>query len=421
MRRTELIEQLYKGRFDERLRAISGGQPLALLIARLVSVIEGFCRAFPDGDTRELRLYSAPGRTELLGNHTDHQGGFVLAATADVDTLCCAAENGENTIRVLSQGHRPITVELSSLTVREDERGRSPSLVRGMAAQLNARGIMPVGFDTYTETQVLRGSGLSSSAAFEILLGTVMCDFAGAALPAQTLAALGQRAENEYYGKPCGMMDQMACTVGGVVGIDFAAAPVVHRCAFDWERAGYALVIIDSEADHAALDEEYAAIPHEMCAVARVLGGKRLSEVREEDFFAARNTIVQRCGKRAADRAAHYFAETRRAQEGFAALERGDFAAFLALVRASARSSERLLQNVALDRPNGDRLLRVIQRARALAGTDGAARVHGGGFAGTAQAWVKQEDLSDFLAQMGAARCRVLHARPTGACKLTEK
>lgn len=418
MQRAELIEQLKNGRFDERLRAISGGQPLALLIARLVSVIEGFCKAFPNGDTRELRLYSAPGRTELLGNHTDHQGGCVLAAAADVDTLCCAAENGENTARVFSQGHRPIEIALSSLDARAEERGRSPSLVRGMAAQLNTLDITPVGFDAYTETQVLRGSGLSSSAAFEVLLGTVMCDFADATLPAQTIAALGQRAENEYYGKPCGLMDQMACAVGGVVGIDFANAPAVRRCVFDWERTGYALVILDSGANHAALDEEYAAIPREMCAVARMLGGTRLCEVREENFFAERADIERRCGKRAADRAAHYFVETRRAREGFAALQRGDFAAFLSLVRASAESSETLLQNVALDRPDGDRLLRVIQRARALAGEDGAARVHGGGFAGTAQAWVKRERLDDFLTQMGASRCRVLHTRPLGAWKL---
>lgn len=418
MRRSELIEQLNHGRFDERLRAISGGQPLAALIGRLVSVIDGFCAAYPDGDRRELRLYSAPGRTELLGNHTDHQGGCVLAAAADVDTLCCAAANGSGTVRLLSRGHRPIEVDTAALAPREDERGHSPALVRGMAAQLAALGIAPVGFDAYTETQVARGSGLSSSAAFEVLLGVVMSDFSGAALPAQTLAALGQRAENEYYGKPCGLMDQMACAVGGVVGIDFAAAPVVRRCAFRWEEAGYALVMVDSGANHASLDAQYAAIPREMCAVARVLGGKRLSQVRRSDLLDARGEVARLCGARAYGRAVHYFDETRRAHAGFEALQRGDFAAFLELVRASAQSSETLLQNVALDCPGGDALLRTILRARALVGRDGAARVHGGGFAGAAQVWAPLDRLDALLEGFGAQRCRVLHPRTVGGVVL---
>ena len=425
MRAQELLRSLRAGRFDETLRAAYGAAPPGEVYSRIESVVEGFRERFDPEGERELMVFSAPGRTELGGNHTDHQGGWVLAGSVDMDTLACVARGGGSAIRLHSEGHAPVELDVGDTAVCEGERGRSASLVRGIAARIGARGYSVGGFDAYTETRVLRGSGLSSSAAFEVLAGRIMDElFCGGALGATEIAKIGQYAENVYYGKPCGLMDQLACATGGVISIDFADPenPVVRRCAVDFAREGYALVVIDSGANHADLDGEYAAIPREMKEAARCFGKERLCEVDEALFWRERDRVLAACGERPTLRAEHYFAETKRAAAQYEALERGDFAAYLELVRLSGESSEKKLKNVSIDRPDGDRLLRVIRRARALAGETGAARVHGGGFAGTAQAYVPLAQLDAFISGMesefGVGCCHVVQVRNVGSVRL---
>ena len=425
MHAQELLQSLREGRFDETLGAVYGAGPLGEVKARIESVAKGFCERFDPEGTRELMIFSAPGRTELGGNHTDHQGGWALAGSVDMDTLACVSRGGGSLIRLHSEGHNPVELDVGDTTARDGERGRSAALVRGIAARIGARGYPAGGFDAYTETRVLRGSGLSSSAAFEVLVGRIMDElFCGGTLGATEIAKIGQYAENVYYGKPCGLEDQLACATGGVISIDFADPenPAVRRCAVDFAREGYALIVIDSGANHADLDSEYAAIPREMGQVARRFGKERLRDVDEALFRRERASVLDACGERPGLRAEHFFAETARAAAQYKALERGDFAAFLELVRASGKSSEEKLQNVSVDRPDGDRLLRVIHKARALAGETGAARVHGGGFAGTAQAYVPLARLSAFVSGMeaafGAGCCHAVQIRNVGGARL---
>ena len=425
MRAQELLQSLRAGRFDETLRAAYGTRPPGEVKARIESVVEGFRERFDPEEERELMVFSAPGRTELGGNHTDHQGGWALAGSVDMDTLACAARGGGPVIRLHSKGHDPVELDVSDTAVRANERSRSSALVRGIAARLGARGYAVGGFDAYTETRVLRGSGLSSSAAFEVLAGRIMDEFfCGGVFGATELAKIGQYAENAYYGKPCGLLDQLACATGGVIAVDFADPenPAVRRCAVDFAREGYALVVIDSGANHSDLDDEYAAIPREMEQVARCFGKERLGDVDEALFLRERDAVLNACGERPVLRAEHYFAETKRAAAQYGALERGDFAAYLELVRASGESSEQKLQNVSTGHPDGGRLLRVIRKARALAGEAGAARVHGGGFAGTAQAYVPLERLGAFISGMesecGAGCCHVAQIRNVGVARL---
>ncbi|MBO4915032.1 MAG: galactokinase [Oscillospiraceae bacterium] len=425
MRAQELLAALRAGQMDDALRPVYASAAPDRIYGRIESVVNGFCRSFDADGSRSLSIFSAPGRTELGGNHTDHQGGWALAGSVDMDTLACVSPNGSNTVRVYSKGHDPVVLDVGDTSIRESERSCSISLVRGVAAHIAERGFAPGGFDAYTETEVLRGSGLSSSAAFEVLIAQIMNRlFCGGALGSTELAQIGQYAENVYYGKPCGLMDQMACATGGVIAIDFSdiVNVDVRRCAVDFAKEGYSLVIIDSGANHADLDGEYAAIPREMKQVAALFGKDRLRDVDEAQFLAERDRALSACSERPVLRAEHYFAESRRAVAQYEALSRGDFPGFLALVRESGESSEVKLQNVSVDRPDGDRLLRVIRRARELAGESGAARVHGGGFAGTAQAYVPLGRLESFVAGMeaefGKGRCHVVQIRNVGSTQL---
>lgn len=426
MHAKELLEALHSGVFDETLRKVYGERVSAAFVhGRVESVVNGFCARFDPDGTRDLAVFSAPGRTELGGNHTDHQNGRGLAGSVDMDTLACVARNENTTIRVVSKGHDPVEVDVGDVTIRENERSRSQSLVRGIAARMDALGEMIGGFDAYTETRVLRGSGLSSSAAFEVLMAQVMNGlFCGGRFDPTEIARLGQYAENVYYGKPCGPLDQLACSTGGVIAVDMSdpAAPHIERCDVDFAAEGFALVVIDSGANHSDLDGAFAAITEEMGAVARFFGKTVLNDVDEAVFCARRDEVRAALGERPVLRAEHYFAETKRAKAQYEALRRGDFAAFLALVRESGASSETKLQNVSVDRPDGDRLLRVIHRARSLAGERGAARVHGGGFAGTAQAYVPLDALDGFVAAMegefGKGCCHIVQIRNIGGVRL---
>ena len=381
---------------------------------------QGFQAAF--GYAPE-RYFSAPGRTEIGGNHTDHQRGRVLAGAVDLDTRSAVAVTGTDVVRVMSQGHGLCEVSLTDVSPRAEEQNTTAALIRGVAARFMELGCPVRGFDAYIMSTVLPGSGLSSSAAFEVLLGTVVnCLFFDGRLSPEEIAQIGQYAENVYFGKPCGLMDQMTSAVGGLVTIDFAAG-TVSPLAVDFAAWGHALCIIDTHASHADLTEEYAAVPGEMKAVAEQLGKNVLSEVNEDAFYAQIPTLRQTCGDRAVLRAIHFFEENRRVNAQCQALERGDFQAFLSLVKESGRSSYMYLQNVLVSgsRVHQDVALALALCEKLLAGR-GAFRVHGGGFAGTVQAFVPHEILKEFRGGvdgvLGQGSCRVLSFRREGGIEL---
>ncbi len=345
-------------------------------------------------------LASAPGRTELGGNHTDHQHGRALAASVELDARCVAAPNDSETITVHSLGHRPCVVRISELEARPAEIGRSTSLVRGMAARMAAMGIPLRGMDVYAENSVPSGGGLSSSAAFEVMLGAAMSAvFTGKSLEPLELAKLGQFAEKEYYGKPCGLLDQTACAVGGAAFMDFRdpTDPQVEKLPFDPQAAGYALVMVRSGAGHAELTDEYTAIPLEMSAAARALGVHTLREAPEDAFYEALPRLRKQLGDRAMLRAMHFYDEDRRSKEEAEALRAGNFPRFLELVKESGRSSWMLLQNVS---PIGSKeeqpMALTLALCEKLLEGEGATRIQGGGFAGLAQAYVPLDRLENF-------------------------
>lgn len=375
---------------------------------------------------RPQRYFSAPGRTEISGNHTDHQRGRVLAAAVNLDTQAAVRVNGTNTIRVLSQGYPLCEVDLGALSPKAGEVNTTPALIRGVAARFAQMGCQIRGFDAYVVSTVLPGSGLSSSAAFEVLMGTIINHlFFDARATAPEVAAIGQYAENVFFGKPCGLMDQMACAVGGMVAIDFQErdAPVITPVDFDFAACGHALCIIDSGAGHADLTGEYAAIPGEMGEVCAYFGREVLRQVDPVEFYRAIPVLRQRCGDRAVLRAIHFYQENDRVPKQVAALRAGDFQAFLALEKQSGYSSYMYLQNVI---PAGcterqDMAVALALCQRYLQGR-GAYRVHGGGFAGTVQAFVPLEMLEDFRAGieavLGRGACHVLSIRDEGGVEM---
>ena len=392
--------------------------------ARAVHVVEGFRAAFDPDGRADAALFSAPGRTEIGGNHTDHQHGRVLAAAVDLDFLACAAPNGANVIRFQSEGWPLVEVTLDSLEPREGERESTAALVRGMAAQAAGMGYPVSGFDAYAVSDVLPGSGLSSSAACEVLLGVIENHlFCREELTAVELAQMGQKAENGYFGKQSGLMDQTASSVGGAVAIDFAdpAAPAVRSVAVDLNALGYALCIVDSGASHAALTGEYDSIPREMRAVAAFFGKQVLREVEPAQVLDNLPQLRRAVGDRAVLRALHFFSDNQWAGQEADALEARDMDAFLSLVRRSGLSSWTLLQDITPTGAVEEQAMAVALAAaeRALDGR-GACRVHGGGFAGTIQAFVPLDALPHFQARMesalGQGSCHVLSIRPVGGC-----
>ena len=400
-----------------------GGVPRAK--KRCMDLIQDFVRVF---GSRPQALFSAPGRTELGGNHTDHQHGRVLAAAVDMDILAAASANGSGIVRVLSQGYPLIEVDLSDLSVRPEESGSSAALIRGVAARFAALGrpLRGVGLDACLVSSVPGGSGLSSSAAFEVLIGVMFNElFAQGAFDAVELAQIGQFSENVYFGKPCGLMDQTASSVGGVVAIDFAdpAKPVVESIPLDLSKTGYALCILDSGADHAGLTEEYAAITDELKQVSRHFGKEFLREVPEADFMSQLPALRRSAGDRAVLRAFHFFSENRRAALQARALRNGDFEGFLSLVRDSGLSSALCLQNVVpTGQTENQELMLAIALCQRLLEGRGAVRVHGGGFAGTVQAFVPLDVLEPFKAGteavLGRGSCHILSIRPLGGVRL---
>lgn len=396
--------------------------------ARFEKVLDGFCETFGDGDG--LRIFSAPGRTEIGGNHTDHQHGAVLAGGLNLDVIGVCRLNGTNEIRIKSEGYPMDIVNLSELEANEAEFGRSESLIRGVAAEFAKRGYALSGFDAYTISSVLKGSGMSSSAAFEVLVGNMINSlFAGGRENAVEIAKIGQYAENKYFGKPCGLLDQMASSVSGMVAMDFSSPqkPVVEKIEFDFASTNHALCIIDTGADHSDLTDEYAAITVEMRKVAGFFGKDFLNDVKKEDFIAKIKEIRAEIGDdRAVLRAFHYFNETQRAKEEAAALKAGDFDKFLKIVKKSGFSSYMYLQNVyASSQPHAQAVSLALALCDEILGERGAYRVHGGGFAGTIQAFVPYDMLEDFKtkieAVLGEGMCHILAIRPVGGCEIKLK
>ena len=396
---------------------------LILSAARKEALDTGFRKAF---GYLPQRYFSAPGRTELSGNHTDHQNGRVLAAAVDLDMQAAVCVNEINKIRVLSQGYPLCVVELDQLTPQLQECNTTAALIRGVAARFTQLGCKVRGFDAYVESAVLPGSGLSSSAAFEVLIATVINHlfFEKKASPPQ-IAMIGQYAENVFFGKPCGLMDQMASAVGGLVAIDFADKdnPVITPVSFDFRACGYALCIIDTGASHAELTDEYGAITRELRDISGFFGKDVLRDVEEVDFYRQVPALRQQFGDRAVLRAIHFFAENARVEKQVEALAAGNFADYLNLMNQSGRYSFMYLQNVV---PAGATVHQEVAMALALCQRlledRGASRVHGGGFAGTVQAFVPLDLLPQFQRGIdevfGKGACHVLSVRSQGGVEL---
>ena len=370
-------------------------------------------------------IFSAPGRTELGGNHTDHQHGKVLAAAVNREALAAVAANGTNTVNLLSEGYPMCRIDLTDLSVHPEEEGKTTALIRGVAAKFQEYGLP--GFDAYVSSNVLSGSGLSSSAAFEVLMGVIFNHLCGAGKTAVEIAQIGQYAENVYFGKPCGLMDQTASSVGNIIGIDFQdpAAPVVTPIPFDFSSCGYSLCIINSGASHADLTDEYAAITTELKAVCRVFGKEYLRDVDEAAFYENIAAVRKAAGDRAVLRAIHIFEENKRVEKQTAALLDGDFESFLKLVTESGHSSWLYLQNVVpAGRTAQQEVAYALAVARQLLGSRGACRVHGGGFAGTIQAFVPGDMVDSFRTGMesalGAGSCHMMSIRKEGGVLVEE-
>ena len=392
--------------------------------ARYEAVLNGLDATF--GPHAEAGLYSAPGRTEIGGNHTDHQHGRVLAGSVNIDMIAAAAPNTLNQLRVQSEGYDLCVIGLDDLAARKEEENTTLSLLRGECEAFRQRGAKLAGLDVYISSNVPKGSGVSSSAAFEVLIGVILNDcFMTDKVSPIEIAQIGQWAENVYFGKPCGLMDQMASSVGNIITIDFAdpAHPNVEPVAVDFSKAGLALCILDSGAGHEDLTDEYSAITNELRAVCRVFGKEVLREVPEEAFLAELPKVRAAAGDRAVNRAFHVYAENRRALAEKEALRQGDFDKFLALVRESGRSSAMYLQNVI---PTGStaaqELMVTIALCERILEGRGAVRVHGGGFGGTAQAFVPLDMLDTFKkateAALGKDCCHVVMIRPAGGVRL---
>ena len=420
------------GAYDKAFTALYGaGADLAGVRARYLAAIDSFEALYgaDRAETCEVRLFSVPGRSEISGNHTDHNHGRVLAASISLDIIAVAAATGKNEIRIKSEVFDEDIVSLDDVqTVRPDEKYKASAIIRGMCDGFVRGGRAIGGFVAYTTSNVLKGSGLSSSAAFEDMVGNLLNHFFnGGKVEAVEIAKTAQYAENVHFGKPCGLMDQTACAVGGFVAIDFKnpADPVVEKLPFDLDAAGLSLCIVNTGGNHADLNEDYASVPADMKAAAKFLGADVLADTTKEALLAKAAEIRAALGDMCFLRALHFFNENKRVAAQRDALEKGDLAAFLAGVRESGLSSATKLQNVYTVKNVKEQGLTV---ALALAGEvlDGvpnsAYRVHGGGFAGTIQAFVPKTLVNAFIAAeeavFGKGSVYVLSVRPYGAVAL---
>lgn len=419
-----LKEQLNNGVLDSKLLEIYTKESLTAQKARHLKVIDKFFELY--GESENVHMFSAPGRTEVGGNHTDHNNGKVLAASINLDTIALAAPVRGSVICEKSEGHEMNKVDISDLDVHPEEYGKSAALIRGMCAGFKKYGYNIGAFNSTGTTQVLSGSGLSSSAAFEVLIGSILNGlYNNGEASAVDIAKIAQFAENVYFNKPSGLMDQMACSVGGFISIDFkdTANPVISKIDFDFGATGHSLCIVDTKGSHADLTDEYAAVRGEMESAAAVFGAKVLREVDENEFYSGLARVRESAGDRAVLRATHFYNENHRVDSLKSALSSGDFEAFKSIIIESGHSSFMFNQNVFSVKQTSNQPVSVALSIceRVLAGK-GAWRVHGGGFAGTIQAFVPDSALLDFTkaitAVFGDDSCHILKIRSQGGIKV---
>lgn len=399
------------------------GEKAAMQAERYQKAIGEFKKLY--GDV-EYRLFSASGRTEVGGNHTDHNNGCVLAAGVSLDVIAVVALTEDMKISVKSEGYPRDDVDLTELEPKSDEQNTAAALIRGVASGFVNKGRKIGGFAAYTTSDVLKGSGLSSSAAFEVLIGTILNNaYNGGGISDVEIAQTAQYAENVFFGKPSGLMDQMASSVGGFITIDFADTknPVIKRVPFDFAQSGHSLCIVDTKGNHADLTPDYASIPAEMKSVASIFGKSVLRELSRAELLNRIAEAREKCGDRAVLRAFHFFDENERALAQSEALEKGDFTQFLKLINQSGASSFDYLQNIySPAHPNEQGLAVGLYTAKQILGDKGACRVHGGGFAGTIQAFVPNELLENFIKAQnnifGEGSCHVLSIRAVGGAEV---
>lgn len=424
----KLTEKLAAHEYHQRLGEIYGSsdEDKEGAKARLLTLLGRYAEDF--GSDSDVGLYTAPGRTEMGGNHTDHQQGAVLAGAVTVDMIACAAPNGTMVARVNSEGYPEIAVNLEELEPDASEQGDSHSLVRGLARAMSDRGYQLQGFNAVISSCVPAGSGLSSSAAYEVLIGVILNHLcANDQVSASELAQMCQFAENTFFGKPSGLMDQMGSSLGGVTHLDFKdpEAPVIDPIPFDMESTGYALCIIDSGANHADLTDDYTAIRNEMKSVAGYFGCEVLREVDPDRFWADIPAVRAATSDRAVLRAMHFFGDHARVGCQAAALKQGRFEDFLQLVKESGISSQSQLQNLySVAHPLEQAVVVTQSVAQHILDGRGAVRVHGGGFAGTVQAYVPADFAEEFKNKVdqaiGTDACQILRIRPIGGAVITD-
>lgn len=419
-----LKEEVRQGKYEQTFREIYLDETmLAYENERYAKAIEAFEKQFGE---KEVDVYSAPGRSEVCGNHTDHQLGMVLATSINLDAIAVVSKTDDGVIRIISEGYDLVEIDTNDLEAKYDEEGTTAALIRGVAAKLQEEGYNIGGFEAYVTSDVLIGAGLSSSAAFEIIVGTIISGlFNEMSISPVLLAKVGQFAENVYFGKPCGLMDQMACSVGGLIHIDFKdqEEPVVEKVPSDFEAHQYSLCIVDTKASHANLTEDYAAIPAEMKKVATFFKKNVLREVDEKDFYSQISGLRSILGDRPVLRALHFFEEEKRVEEQVKALKNDDFEEFLKLIKESGDSSFKYLQNVYTNRKVQDQAVSVaLGVTESVLKDHGVCRVHGGGFAGTIQVFVENSFVEEYRQAIdsvfGKGSCHVLKVRQYGGMRV---
>ena len=424
MNTKDLKDNIKNGLFDARLKDIYVDENVIVYQReRYIKAISEYEKLYGEGDAD---IFSAPGRSEVCGNHTDHQRGEILAASINLDAIGIISKTDDDTVRIVSDGYDEIVIKTKDITLKEEEKGTTTALIKGVLSKAKDQGYAIGGFKGYITSDVLIGAGLSSSAAFETLIGTIVSYlYNDGAIDAVTIAVIGQYAENVYFGKPCGLMDQMACSVGNLVHVDFADTkdPKIEKIDYDLGSHGYSLCITDTKGSHADLTDEYAAIPEEMKSVAACFGKDVLRGITMGDILSRIDELREKAGDRAVLRTIHFIEENERVKRCVTTLKADDTEGFLKTIKSSGDSSYKYLQNVYC---NSDVSHQNVSLALAVSETllkeNGVCRVHGGGFAGTIQAFVKDEAVKTYMEGMnrvfGAGSCKVLKIRKYGGIRI---
>ncbi len=423
MNTKQLKDAIKSGKFDKIFKELYRNN-VTCSRARYISALEKFVEFF--GDREDVRIFSAPGRTEVGGNHTDHQHGRVVTGSINLDVIGVVAKTDDNIVKIESEGFKVDAVDITDLDANEAEFGKTSALIRGCCANFKKLGYSIGGFCGYTTSDVLGGSGLSSSAAYEVLICNILNGlFNNSVVDSIEIAKISQKAERDYFGKPCGLLDQMASSNGGFTAIDFAdpTQPVVEQIDFDIEKQGYTLCVVDTHGDHSDLTRDYADITVECREISRYFGKDFLREVDTAEFYSSISHLREKFGDRAVLRAIHFFNENERAKEQKEALKQDNFSHFLDLVNESGDSSYKYLQNVySISNIKNQGLCLALSLTEMFLNGDGACRVHGGGFAGTIQCYIPSDRIDEYSKMIedafGEGSCCVLSIRSKGGCEI---